>query len=229
MNNIGKRLLFTLVLTNIVAGLTATAAHAAPPAQVVSPNKKVLGLSYGEWSAQWWQYVMGVRKQDNPLNDPTGENCAVDQEGQVFFLVGTTETGPVVRACTVLPNTYILFPVVNLACMIPIDGDTLDAIITTCDDIIDEVDLDTLSVTIDGVPVKNLDSFRFQSPAFSFTGANPPVYKGYSGFFETAVSDGYWVMLKPLPPGEHEIHFHAEIPAFNFTVDVTYDLTVPAQ
>ena len=34
------------------------------------------------------------------------------------------------------------------------------------------------------------------------------------------------VMLKPLPIGEHTLRIHAELPSFDFTLDVTYYLTV---
>ena len=33
-------------------------------------------------------------------------------------------------------------------------------------------------------------------------------------------------MLAPLPAGEHTVHFHGAIPAFDFVLDVTYHLTV---
>ena len=34
------------------------------------------------------------------------------------------------------------------------------------------------------------------------------------------------LMLAPLPPGTHTIHFHSELPDFGFVLDVTYNLTV---
>jgi hypothetical protein len=40
------------------------------------------------------------------------------------------------------------------------------------------------------------------------------------------VSDGYWIMLKPLPVGAHTVHFHANLGA---TLDITYHITVVNQ
>jgi hypothetical protein len=40
------------------------------------------------------------------------------------------------------------------------------------------------------------------------------------------LADGYWVLLNPLPAGNHTIHLHGEIPDWGFAVDVTYNLTV---
>ena len=42
------------------------------------------------------------------------------------------------------------------------------------------------------------------------------------------VTDGYWVMLKPLSAGEHAVHFTASLEVDGsvvFAVDVTYDIT----
>ncbi|HZM15076.1 MAG TPA: hypothetical protein VFE28_03665 [Candidatus Krumholzibacteria bacterium] len=48
-----------------------------------------------------------------------------------------------------------------------------------------------------------------------------------TGAPQPAVVDGFWIMLAPLPPGVHTLHFHSELPDFGgFMVDVTYNLTV---
>ncbi len=122
----------------------------------------------------------------------------------------------------------------NAGCAIPEDGATLEAITAVCTGIADQVDVNTLSVRVDGVEVKRPEQFRFQSPTFSFTGETPNVFSEigcgtppcYEGFRETAFADGFWILLKPLSAGNHEIHFHGEIPEFDFVVDVTYHLTV---
>jgi hypothetical protein len=53
------------------------------------------------------------------------------------------------------------------------------------------------------------------------TGA--PIADGTSS---PAVADGVHLMLAPLPPGPHTLHFHGEFPLFNFSLDITYYLTV---
>jgi hypothetical protein len=50
-----------------------------------------------------------------------------------------------------------------------------------------------------------------------------------------AVSDGFWVLLEPLSPGRHDIHFKAVLGSpvatgsTNFALDVKYVLTVSSQ
>jgi hypothetical protein len=56
-----------------------------------------------------------------------------------------------------------------------------------------------------------------------FSTPPPPVP---AGIYPIAVDDGYYLMLKPLSPGKHLLHFHGSIPSFNFTLDITYQLTI---
>ena len=63
-----------------------------------------------------------------------------------------------------------------------------------------------VSVTIDGVPVENIEDYRFETPQFSFDAPTPWIF-GDTGGSATAVGDGYFLMLKPLSPGTHTIHY----------------------
>lgn len=40
------------------------------------------------------------------------------------------------------------------------------------------------------------------------------------------MSDGYWLLLTPLPPGSYTLKFGGVIPDFGATVDVSYHITV---
>jgi len=91
-----------------------------------------------------------------------------------------------------------------------------------------------MHASVDGTDIPNLVSYRELSPKFTYTvpltdnlwqniGANitqpaPP-----------AVSDGYWVMLKPLSPGQHTLHFTGSVGNTGFSVDETYQITVVPQ
>jgi hypothetical protein len=42
-------------------------------------------------------------------------------------------------------------------------------------------------------------------------------------------ADGYWIMLRPLPPGEHKLHFSGSVTwpdKSTFGTELTYTLTV---
>jgi hypothetical protein len=78
----------------------------------------------------------------------------------------------------------------------------------------DESSNPILFLSVDGREIQQIEKYRVHSRAFNITipetlpentlfGANP----GPSH----AVSDGYWIFLEPLPPGEHETHFKSSL------------------
>ena len=85
--------------------------------------------------------------------------------------------------------------------------------------------------SIDGVNLRQLDKYSATSPLFSVT--YPPHNLLCSPAGQTqGISDGYWVLLQPLSPGKHELHFSGLTPGnpttgtTNFETDVTYHLRV---
>jgi len=82
----------------------------------------------------------------------------------------------------------------------------------------------SLFCMIDGQAVTNLDSFRFLSSQFTFSAPTPWIF-GDTGGTGTAVSDGYFVMLKPLSRGIHTLSCGGEFD-FGFGFGNTYHLTV---
>jgi len=203
---------------------------------VVPAKQKAFEMTYGEWSARWWQFVFGLPQADNPLDDTTGALCGKGQWGPVIFLVGTTGGDPVVRTCIIPGNKGILIPIITFGGSVPDDAASVGELSSLVKSVLDMVDLNTLTFTIDGVPVKNLENYRFQSPVFTYTGHVPNIYSEfgcagtaphcYEGYNDQGVAEGYWILLNPLPAGQHTIHLHGEIPDWAFTVDVTYHLTV---
>jgi hypothetical protein len=83
-----------------------------------------------------------------------------------------------------------------------------------------------LGVDLDGQSLKDLRAFRIQSSVFDFTLPNDNVFDPPAGTYFTAVDDGVYLMLKPLSPGSHLLHFAGSFPASHFTLDITYHLKV---
>lgn len=88
---------------------------------------------------------------------------------------------------------------------------------------------------LDGQPLQDV---RVKSPTFAYTvpdenslydyyAANyDPVYGGpqYQGTIQPVVSDGYWVAVGPLAPGQHTIEFGGS--SSGFSLNLVYHLTV---
>jgi hypothetical protein len=223
------------ILTSVAVAAAAIWHAPSTHAQaVVPPQSESFPQTYGEWGAQWWQYVIGIPADKNPINDTTGARCGLGQWGPVFLLVGPAGAGPTTRSCDVPAGAGLFFPIINIVCAVPEDGDSAQAISKTCNDFF-PVDPKSLSLTIDGKNVNNLKNY-LASEFFSFTGAThglfettgcaPDLQPCYADFHPTAFTVGYWAMLRPLSLGKHTVHFHGENPAFPQTVDVTYHLEV---
>jgi hypothetical protein len=116
----------------------------------------------------------------------------------------------------------LFFPVVNA--FLAEEG-TVEEMRAALAEFIDSVV--TLSVTIDGEPIENLEDYRAISPVFSITLPADNIFDAPEGVYFPAVSDGYWLLLAPLRPGDHVIHFSATTTG-GFSQDITYNLTVEA-
>jgi hypothetical protein len=72
----------------------------------------------GAWTYQtltrrWVKWAMKNPWSTGPINDTTGEACAMGQSGPVWFLAGTSD-GDAARECTVPAFKPLFFPLVNV-------------------------------------------------------------------------------------------------------------------
>jgi hypothetical protein len=227
--------LFAFAIINGLSGITFIQAQEDTgngSQGIFPPDSRPYGLTYGEWTAKWWQWAYLMPEANNPMVDDTGRNCANNQTSPVWFLAGTSG-GAVTRECTISSGNAILIPIINVVCDSALDPslDT-EAELRACA----KADQDTViakEITVDGMNVGNLDSYRIQSPLFNLTYPENNI-AGVAPQTAKAVSDGFWILLEPLSPGSHEIHFKAAlgdptaIGTANFALDVRYLLTVVA-
>jgi hypothetical protein len=204
-------------------------------------NKVKIFPPPGILTAEYWQWVTEIPREINPLLDKTGDNCDENQQGPVWFLVGTPGdtddttlpiTGSAERECTIPEEKKILIPIINVACLeltddITVPETQLEEALRKCAvEIIDGVNL--LEFSIDGKNITNFEKFRVQSPLFNMTlrDDNPfDIVNDFPGIPQRSVSDGYYVLVKGLEPGEHTIEFQGGIEGI-FETQVTYHLTI---
>jgi hypothetical protein len=205
---------------------------------------KIYGMTYGEWSAKWWQWALAGPEGENAVQDETGEFCAVNQpKGKVWFLAGSLGLTGVERTCTIPRKRALFYPPVTQLwtdCPGTPDEDLTDAevrnILTT---LAGGDPACQLTSTLDGAAISTLQilTVRTQSPTFTILlpenhipvgGCEPALPAGETG---RSISEGYWVMLPPLSPGEHVLTLHGAAcdpvtGAVLFENGVTYHLTV---
>ena len=91
-----------------------------------------------------------------------------------------------------------------------------------------------LAASVDGKPLGRLFAYRGMSSLISIYCVEGDLWGFGPSDLEDAVTDGYWVMLAPLPVGHHVVHTHSvDVYAaeedgvdFTFTTDNTYHITV---
>jgi hypothetical protein len=195
-------------------------------------------VSFGQLSAQWWQWALSIPVAENPMRDTTGEKCVVGQRGSIWFLAGVFGTGPVTvtRNCSVPEDAILFFPIANFIffdtpniCGQGPDSFTVAEMRAGAAAFIDGIT--KVSLKVDGRAVRQIR--RVRSPVFDVALPEINVFDEFctelggspAGIFSPAVDDGYYVRLVDLPVGNHTIHFTAES-ATDVIQDVTYKLKV---
>jgi hypothetical protein len=233
-------------LINQVASGTETQkpeTQAKSNCRVIPPDTRFHCLSYAEWGAQWWRWAYSFPLAQFPPSQSGQVDCSAGQSGPVWFLAGTTGQGPVTRECSdyIPKGKALFFPVItylnDYPCpdpnFQPPPGQTLEQFLTEGAAAI--IDLVTeLEVVVDGHPLNDLFTYRATSQLFTFM-ADPSLVAfdacvtGDPQFPQFGVTDGYWILLSPLPRGPHTILIHRVIDfggGNTFEVQVTYNLAV---
>ena len=200
-----------------------------------APSATPQGITYVEWTKKGWAWAMSSPCSSNPVNDVDGSRAGNNQSGAVFFLAGTSQS-PSLRTITIPAGKEIFFPVFNViydypcpdTSFHPAPGESLEHLLVTgAATSMDKVS--KLEVTLDGAALKNPETYRFATELYYFTG-NPDLANCFdpciTGTSQAGVSDGYWVMLKALSKGAHQLHFHGEVTEWGWVQDLTYKITV---
>ncbi|HUA67632.1 MAG TPA: hypothetical protein VMA13_03715 [Candidatus Saccharimonadales bacterium] len=232
-----------------VALLLTTALSASADNSCFKPEIIPPGPQYSWLLAEYWQWSLSFPANADPAGDTAPQES--NQSGPVWFLAGIHASavnggsGTVSRQITMPTGTALFFPILSIygddsGCPVFTNltvnelravnaGDWSYVTETTC--------------TIDGVAVKGLANpqtsrYLIQSPPFSYTLASsnnllaadygePCIPDGMTIY--PAVAEGMCLLLAPLPPGNHTIHFvgivgPVESPFVYF--DETYEVTV---
>ncbi|MDX1933225.1 MAG: PEP-CTERM sorting domain-containing protein [Capsulimonadales bacterium] len=185
---------------------------------ILAPGSVVEGRTIGEWTTEWWQWAFSQSTPNDAFSDTTGANAGVNQSGPVWFVAGTLGTLET-RTLFVPTDRYLLIPLINVEnsdLEIPgaSEADLRQASIDTMNLV------DSLNLAINGTTVTNLNSYRELSPAFSFSSAANNPFGVTAGVANTAVADGFWVMLAPIGTGIHTVTFGGGVSSFGFSTGV---------
>lgn len=195
------------------------------------PNEKPYGLIYGEWSAEWWRWLLSSPNDSNPSTDRTGQYCNMNQNNpNVWFLAGTSG-GYEERKCSIPEGMAILVSPIEVICTfaeypeLKTEEDLRNCAKSDQDAVKD------VKLIVDSIPVKDLQNYRVASSLFNVTLSENNILGVHPQTTE-AISDGTFVMLKELPVGHHTIYASGLLvdvttsSNVNFVSEVKYDINV---
>lgn len=229
MGHENKIVIISVVSAFIVPliSLAEFASAQSPTVEIFPIDSRPYNSTYGDWSAKWWTWALSIPEENNPVTDPTGENCAINQEGPVWFLAGTTG-GSVNRECDVPAGKAILLSPLNIECSFAEFPDMkTEQQLRDCA----QWPGASVEVTIDGKRLDGIEQFEVQSPLFDVTLPDNNIFGAPAGPTK-AVSGGWWVLIKPLSPGNHHISFGGSMVdnpttgTQSFATEATYNLNI---
>ena len=167
----------------------------------------------------WWQWYLSVPKQHNHNFESVAGYKAVDcsylqnSSSPVFFVpyVLKEKGQPSAEAtCNVPQNKSILIGIDN-GLMDYGDPSVQPKTIEKVTEMVKKTNEfpNEFDITLDGKPISlnNEEANRVLSQPFNITLPENNIWNEAPGIPYLAVADGWYLMLKPLPPGEHRLQY----------------------
>jgi hypothetical protein len=225
----------------LALGVLLALALATPMAlaQVGQGNKTGSAAKLAE---AWTQWAYARHAAESPVigEDPEYSEVQCDgtplstTQGNTWFLAGTEggSAEETVRTCTVPAETQLFFPIVSATFFITFPPDenkqvARDYVKNFIRAVEEDPDL-SIVVTVDGEEISSDQIVRAKTSFFPLTFPEDNLYANFgveAGTYQT-ITNGLWLTLPPLPPGEHTIHFELSAPNADVFQNNTYHLTV---
>ncbi len=227
-----KTALVVLTATLFMTAAPMNGAASSANFTVISPDdaQAQTGKTYGEWSADWWQYILETPAENNPALDETGANCNFGQSGAVFFLVSTGGGTATRSECVVPAGKFLFFPLFGSARYKETTDPqpeislraAIQGFVKSTKVLQAKIDGEDVAISLNpkSTPLRTLSPSGF----FTVTAPENNIFGGIPGQSYDTVSDGFYLMVAPLSPGAHTITFGGS--SRNFEAYVTYNLIV---
>ena len=190
---------------------------------------KPYGKTYGEWTANWWQWALSTPRQCNGVADGTGQHWKTNQPpSDVYFLAGNiakVKKSFPHRSITMEYGRSILLPVLNC------EANTLEyPHLKNHDDLIRHVVHDVESVVkkelfINGIKIEPIH-IPSDPKIFSVSICEDNAFEINNTGSTDATADGHWAFLKPLPKGSYTLRFEGSCESGRLNAGAFYNLKI---
>ena len=233
----------TVLLLSVLSITFVTIAKAEETDLMFPVNSSPYGISFQEWTQKWWQWYVKIPKLNNHNFENTpGYNavdCSYKQEdinSPVFFVpyVLKEKGQPSAEATCNIPR--------NKAVMVGIDNGLMDYADPTVQPKTPEKATELVKksnehpnkfdIALDGkpIPLTNEQKDRVLSKLFTIDLPPNNIWYKEEKHADPSVADGWYLMLKPLSPGTHILHYTTGYGVANekggYIQEVTYKLVV---
>ena len=202
--------------------------------RIVPIDEDYHDIDYATAAARWQQWAFGAPSAVSPQTDSTGANCAQGQAGPIWWLAGSFG-GSTTRSCNIPADKAVFLAILN-EFWITFLTDPPQTIKEKRQILAQFMDGATIAIEIDGKSVKKASSYRVASDVFDETfpldnvlGLDTSICaQGKDGLLHCSpdFNDGYYLLLEPLPAGDHTIHATGTTADGSFSLELTFNLTV---
>ena len=224
---------FLLLLTMILVTLYPKYVNGTLEEQIYPPDSSPYGLSHKNWGIALWDWWMSIPKEIAPYPDPGKYTygCFIGMGYPVVMLanpiIADIPSHSVSYDCDIPADRAILIFGMTEWCSYDVTH-TTDADLEKC--VKARNDFAKHQILIDGKPVENIEQYRVTTDFYNMTVPEDNMFSLPPGTFRSLL-DGTWLMLKPLPVGDHTIENRIVqiIPgneAENLFLNVIYNLHV---
>ncbi|HTT36317.1 MAG TPA: lysozyme inhibitor LprI family protein [Burkholderiales bacterium] len=163
------------------------------------------GKTQSQWTASYWQWLMSFPIDQGPGTDTTGERCGLKQAAPIWYLASNLKGGKAIRTCRVPRGKPILVPLLaaNVTPKLPVISVDCATARRFAKMVVDGAS--GMRAFLDGVEIPNLTTYR-ETSAGCFEYTDPAGAR-----VSPVASDGYWLFLKPLSPGRHELRYEGRL------------------